>query len=305
MTHPAARAVAVKGHLGAAKWLVARRLSQGLALALFLSGPLAGVWVLRGSLGSSEVLGTVPFTDPLILAQSLLAGHAATAWLGAALVVGLYAVVGGRAYCAWLCPVNPLTDGAHWLRVRLGLKGGASVSRSLRWWGLGAVLVVSTLAGTVVWETVNPVTLLHRGLVLGGLVVGSAAWMVVAAVVLLDLFVSNRAWCGHLCPVGAAYGVIGKASLLRVSARGRAACDDCLACFHVCPEPHVLRPALRGRPGTSPVVLSGDCTNCGRCIDVCHAGVFAFTHRFDVRTAAPAAPAAGHHSQGESPPCAT
>ena len=49
-------------------------------------------------------------------------------------------------------------------------------------------------------------------------------------------------------------------------------------------------PTRGGRePGTTclaegPVILPGDCTNCGRCIDVCAMDVFRFTHRFDHHT---------------------
>lgn len=218
--------------------------------------------------------------------------------IGAGCLSALYAVFGGRAFCAWVCPVNVLTDGAHRLRVRLGVRQGLSLPRGARWWALATVVGVSALTGAIAWEAVNPVTLLHRELVFGMVFSGSLAWMLLAGVVLFDVFAANRGWCGHLCPMGAAYGLIGKASLTRVSARGRADCDQCMACYHVCPEPQVLTPALKGGAGASPVVLSGDCTNCGRCIDVCHRDIFAFTHRFDHRTDArstpdaPAAPAA-------------
>ena len=32
-------------------------------------------------------------------------------------------------------------------------------------------------------------------------------------------------------------------------------------------------------------LFAGDCTNCGRCIDVCAPRVFKMTHRFDQRSA--------------------
>ena len=70
--------------------------------------------------------------------------------------------------------------------------------------------------------------------------------------------------------------------MLRVSAARREACDDCLDCFVVCPEQQVIRPALKGADqGIGPVILSGNCTNCGRCIDVCARDVFSFTTRFN------------------------
>jgi ferredoxin-type protein NapH len=103
----------------------------------------------------------------------------------------------------------------------------------------------------------------------------------VLAVFMLDLFVSKRAWCGSLCPVGAFYSLLGHAGLLRVSASRRAACDDCMDCYIVCPEPQVIKPALKEIPaGTGPLILSSQCTNCGRCIDVCAEDVFHFDTRF-------------------------
>ena len=125
--------------------------------------------------------------------------------------------------------------------------------------------------------------MLHRGLIFGM----GFAWTFVLAVFLFDLVVSRRGWCGHLCPVGAFYGLLGTGSVLRVSAANRAECDDCMDCFAVCPEMHVITPALRGAEGDTPLILSSDCTNCGRCIDVCAPDVFKFTTRFD-DTPAPA-----------------
>jgi ferredoxin-type protein NapH len=124
---------------------------------------------------------------------------------------------------------------------------------------------------------VNPVSMLHRGLVFGM----GAAWAIVAAVFLLDTFVSPRAWCGHACPVGAFYSLIGRFSLLRVAAVRRVQCNDCMDCYAVCPEPQVITPALKGEAkGASPVILSSSCTNCARCIDVCTRDVFEFGTRF-------------------------
>ena len=280
---PGQTAIAAKGWLAAHKWLILRRLSQAFFLGLFLVGPLTGFWLVKGNLTSSLTLDFLPLTDPYVLLQSLAAGHwpATTALIGAAIVLGVYALIGGRMYCSWVCPINPVTDLAYWLHDRLGLPKGWQPKRHVRLWILGMTLAVSALAGTVAWELVNPISMLHRGLIFG---IGFA-WAIVVAVFLFDLFVSRRGWCGHLCPVGAFYGLVGAKSLLRVSAHRRAACDDCMDCFAVCPEPQVITPALKGSGTDSgPVVLSPDCTNCGRCIDVCSVDVYRFTTRFDERT---------------------
>jgi ferredoxin-type protein NapH len=242
-------------------------------------------WIVKGNMASSLTLGVLPLTDPYVLAQQIVAGHwpLTTALVGAGIVLVFYLLVGGRVYCSWVCPINMVTDAADWLRNRLGIKGGARFSRDTRYWLLGATLLVAAVTGTLAWELVNPVTLVFRGLVFGmGL-----AWGVVAMIFLLDLLVSRRAWCGHLCPVGAFYSLLGFVSPLRVSAANRAKCDDCMDCFAVCPEQQVIKPALKGADkGLGPVILSGNCTNCGRCIDVCARDVF----KFDIRSNNPSTP---------------
>lgn len=277
---PGAASVAAHGWLYAHRWLLLRRAAQLFFLAIFLLGPLTGVWLVKGTLASSLTLDLLPLTDPYVLLQALAARHwpALTALLGALIVLLGYALIGGRVYCSWVCPINPVTDLAAWLHQRLSLPKGWQPKKHTRLWLLGATLLVSAATGTIAWEAVNPITLLHRGLLYGL----GFAWALVLAIFLFDLFVSRRGWCGHLCPVGAFYGLLGAGSLLRVSAYQRAACNDCMDCFAVCPEPQVITPALRGaKDGLGPVVLSGDCSNCGRCIDVCSESVYRFSTRFD------------------------
>ncbi len=279
---PGAEAVRVKGWFGAHRWLLLRRISQLTVLALFLSGPWFGVWIAKGNLVSSLTLGVLPLTDPYLFVQSLAAGFmpAATALIGAAIVVAFYALFGGRLYCAWVCPVNAVTDAAAWLRRRLGLKSGRVPDANTRYWVLAGSLLAAAATSSLVWEAVNPVSIVQRSLIFG--LGGSLS--VVFAIFAYDLLVAARGWCGHLCPMGAFYGLLGQKSLLRVTADQRGACNDCMDCFTVCPEPQVIRPALKKAGQDSPLILDRDCTNCGRCIDVCGRNVFHFTHRFDQRS---------------------
>ena len=278
---PGREAVRAKGWWMAHRFLLLRRFSQAAILGLFLAGPLAGVWIVKGNLSSSLALSVLPLTDPFVLAQVLATRHMPemSALAGVAIVIAFYMLVGGRVFCSWVCPVNVVTDGAAWLRRRLGIATGRAPRASLRTWLAGAILLACAASGAAVWETVNPVSLTQRALIFGGTV----AWGAAAAVFLFDLLIAPRGWCGHVCPVGAAYSLIGTASLLRVSARHASACNDCADCFAVCPEPQVIVAPLKGKAGAGPVIRDSDCTNCGRCVDVCSTSVFAFTHRFDQR----------------------
>lgn len=279
--HPGREAVRDKGWLRAHRWLLARRLSQLLIFGLFLLGPWAGVWIVKGNLSASLTLGTLPLTDPFVLAQVLATRHwpEASALLGAGIVIAFYLLVGGRSFCSWVCPVNVATDSAAWLRRRLKINSGRAPHPALRHALLVAVLAVAAITGVTAWEWVNPVSLTQRALIFGG----TLAWTALAAVFIYDLLLAPRGWCGHVCPHGALYSLIGRGAVLRVAATHSSRCNDCADCYAVCPEPRVIPIALKGKQGATPVIADAACTNCGRCIDVCSTDVFRFTHRWDSR----------------------
>lgn len=256
------------------KWLILRRLSQLSILLLFIFAPL---WIIKGNLSSSVLFNTVPLTDPYVLLQSFFAGHtiATTALIGAAIVLIFYIIVGGRVYCSWVCPINMVTDAAAWLRNRLGIKGGNTLSRHLRYWIFAMSLLAAFVTGTLAWELINPVSMFQRGIIFGGL----AIYLIVLGIFLFDVFIAKNGWCGHLCPVGAFYSLLNKISILKVKAANRSKCDDCLDCFVVCPEHQVIKMPLKDK-NANPLILDANCTNCGRCIDVCGKQVFEFSHRF-------------------------
>ena len=265
------------GFIRSHRWLLLRRLSQLAILMMFLSGPWFGVWILKGNYSGSLLLDTVPLTDPLMMLESLFAGHwpALTALAGALVIVAIYALIASRAFCAWVCPLNPVTDLAAWMRRKLNIRQSASLPRGLRYGILLAVLAGSAVSGTLLWEWLNPVALLGRSLIFGAV---GGLWLILA-VFLFDLLVTEHGWCGHICPMGALYGVIGAKAMVRVSAEHREKCTRCMDCFHVCPESQVLRePVLNN--DHSPLVLSKDCISCGRCMDVCAEHVFEFKNRF-------------------------
>ena len=272
-------AIAAKGWWSAHRWLLLRRSVQLGVLALFRAGPWLGWWVVKGNLSYSLTLDTLPLADPLVMLQSLLTGHVPerNAIIGVAIVLAFYLLVGGRVYCAWVCPVNIVTDAASALRRRLDIRGGGDLPRQTRYWMLALILALAAGTGSIVWELVSPVSLLPRGLIFGM----GGGWLLIAGIFLFDLFVMKRGWCGHLCPVGAFYGLLGRVGLVRVSATRREDCNDCLDCFTACPEQHVIRLPLKGaHKGVGPMIKDSDCTSCGRCIDVCAKDVFQFVPRF-------------------------
>lgn len=258
------------------RWLLMRRSLQILiVLAFVVDLPEIGR-IAAGNLSSSVWFWHVPLTDPFVMLQSLLAGAplAKAALIGVAIVAAFYAFFGGRIYCSWVCPINMLTDAAHWLRHKLKIKGNLTLSRELRTVLLVIALVLSVITGTLAWEIINPITLFQRELMWAS----TAGLTFLAALFLFDFFVSRRGWCGHLCPVGAFYKWLGRYGRLRVTALKTDACSGCSDCITVCPEPHVLAPLVAQKAMT---VTDSDCTRCGACLDKCDSG--ALTMKLDLR----------------------
>ncbi|HCE3286079.1 quinol dehydrogenase ferredoxin subunit NapH [Vibrio parahaemolyticus] len=258
------------------RFLVLRRLCQLTIIALFMAGPTLGV--LTGNLSSSMLLDTVPLSDPLIVLQALATGHIPefNALLGVVIVVVFYAILAPRAFCAWVCPLNIVTDFAAWLRRKFNIKASYRWSPAIRYWLIPVLMLGSALSGAILWTWLDPVAALHRGLVFGM----GAGWVLIALVFVLDLLLVEHGWCGHLCPLGATYGVIGRKSLLRVTAVRREDCTKCMDCFYVCPEPEVLRQPLKEGDRR---VMDQNCISCGRCLDVCPEHVFEFKNRLNVK----------------------
>ena len=222
--------------------LLRRALQLGLLLLFFgtvrWGWKLAGQPVLTGNLSSSEFL---------------------------------VAVIGGRTWCAWVCPINMVTDLASRIRRQLNIKDAFKISRKIRYSVLVLTLVLSILTGVAAFEWVSPIGMLHRELIFG---IG-AGWIAILGVFLFDLLILKNGWCGHLCPLGAFYAVVGKVAQLRI-AFDTPTCTQCCECVKVCPEPQVFNFKAATKTG---MIVSGECTNCGRCITVCPED----TLKFDLR----------------------
>ncbi len=174
------------------------------------------------------------------------------------------------------CTANMVTDLAAWLRGRLGIRDMFRLSRSIRYSVLSVALILSAIMGVAAFEWVSPISMLHRELIFGiGL-----GWTAVLGVFLFDLLILRHGWCGHLCPLGAFYAVLGKIAPIRVRF-DTPTCTHCGECARVCPEPQVLNLKKAAAVG---FIDSGECSNCGRCLSVCPERTLSFDRRTRIKS---------------------
>ena len=134
------------------------------------------------------------------------------------------------------------------------------INRNTRYGILLLGVILSTFLATPAFELISPVAILHRAVIYG---IGGA-WALILALFLFDFGMVRYGWCGHLCPIGAFYSLIGRFSFLKVK-HYTDPCTNCGKCFQVCHEVQVL--SLINKE--SGFIKSGECSSCLRCVEVC------------------------------------
>jgi ferredoxin-type protein NapH len=246
------------------KYLIARRIVQLSIFLLFIGGNYFGWKVLIGNYSSATFLDKILLSDPYAVLQILASGFIGSVdlFIGAVIIFSFYAIIGGRVFCSWVCPVNLLSDFAQWLREKINFKSKSvlTLNRNTRYYILGLSFILSAIIGVAAFEIISPISIFHRAIIFG---VGGS-WTIILALFLFDLAIVKNGWCGHLCPLGAFYAIVGKYGLLKIYHQ-KEKCTLCNYCFDVCPEKQVLD-IIGEETG---YIKSGECTNCARCIDVC------------------------------------
>ena len=263
------------------KYLILRRITQFLILFLYFAANYYGWKILVGNLSFSKLFNIIPLTDPYAFLQMLFAGAVLSSNLiiGVIIIVAFYGIIGGRAYCSWVCPVNLITDLAAWVRRKTHHEKDNLISamkiKKFRYFFLVILLLVSAAVGAAAFEFISPISMFTRAV---AFTLGFS-WVWLLAIFLFDAFVLKNGWCGHICPVGAMYSVIGSKSIIRVY-HEKEKCTNCGECLNICPENQVLSPVINKK---SDYISGIECTNCGRCIEVCEDDALKFTLRYLIK----------------------
>ena len=264
---------------GRHKWRNRRWATLIIVNMLFVVSYYFDVQLVEGALTASRVVG-FHFADLNSALQVMLAyKHVVlNLMIGTVTVFVMWWLLGVRTFCSWVCPYHLLAEWAETIHLKLEAKGiveDRTFHRGVRavFYVLFALLAVVT--GYTVFETISPTGILSRALIYGpGL---ALAWVLL--LLLFEVFVSRRAWCRYVCPIGVTYGIVGLISPVRV----QYTLKDCHhegECRKVCMVPHVLDITIKGKAHDVKVDVGADCTRCGLCVDMCPTNSLTFKKGF-------------------------
>ncbi len=242
---------------------------------LFVISYVLDIQILEGALTASRFVG-FHMADLNSSLQVMLAFKHVVLNLviGTVTLLIIWWLLGGRTFCAWLCPYHLLSEWAEMIHLKLVKKKLAKdnpFDRRARTWFWVIFVVLALVSGYTVYETISPTGIVSRALIYGP----GLALLWVALLLLFEIFYSRRAWCRYGCPIGLTYGIVGATSPLIVRYQLH-------SCFHegecrkVCLVPHVLDTVIKGRARGEEVEIGADCTRCGRCVDTCPTGSLKF-----------------------------
>jgi MauM/NapG family ferredoxin protein len=227
--------------------------------------------------------------DPYSALTVMLASRDWIWHLAPSLAVLASALVVGRAFCGWVCPLGTALDCWGGL-LRLRSKPGRPRRiANLKYYILAGTLAAAVLGSTAV-HFFDPMTIAERSGIfvvrqaVSAVVRAGGDWAGAAGPSFEDRFyglsfvfalflagilaleaLNRRFWCRYLCPLGAALSVVGRVSRIVRQVKG---CESTDICKRAC---------VFGVVGDDPTATrSGECTLCLRCRRACPHGAISF-----------------------------
>lgn len=210
-------------------------------------------------------VGSLWFVSPLEGLESLLITRAVyMPSLIGMLIPFILALLLGRVFCSWICPVTFFLELFDRLRKKITgkkhLRNKLLFAKKTLWFVLIAELLVSMIIGAPLFVFLSPPGLIGRELMML-VFFGKLAFegSILVVILILELL-TRRFFCRSFCPLGGLLALIGSRRKLVVELLPQN-CTGCRKCEKTCPMglvPHLDE-------GKSPY-----CWNCGECIDSCN-----------------------------------
>jgi NAD-dependent dihydropyrimidine dehydrogenase PreA subunit len=244
-------------------------------------------WVTLGSflafVLAATLLHTLGYVAPSIHAICPYGGLESTLSLIAAgtflqkIVIGTYVLFGTtvalalilrRSFCGQICAFGGLQEFFGKIGKKLFKKRPVvpqkldKVLRYLKYVVLAVTVAMAWITGELWITPYDPFNALGHLADFNALITSYLVGFIILVLSLLGSVVYDRFFCKYLCPAGAFYGLIGKASPYAVRVN-EDACIRCGKCNKACPMNVEVMDAKNGR------VTSLECINCNECVNVC------------------------------------
>jgi len=249
------------------KWRSKRFFVLTGAFCLLLVAPLLNFYFNFNFIqGWYQSIGIGDFwiVSPLEGFESLLVTRESFAPLLTALLLPLLlALVLGRVFCSWVCPITFLTELSERVKILVGKRTKFSdrwaMLRKLLWLSLGLEIFLTLVLGAPIFVFLSPPGLVGRELMTFVFFRTLPLEGVIIVLVLILNLVGQRFYCRYLCPLGGFLALLGIRRRVRLK-NVMENCKGCRTCDQACPMG--LNPSL----GEGMTVY---CWNCGNCIDNC------------------------------------
>ncbi len=251
-----------------------RLLILGGAFLLIVINPLLNYFLhidLVQGWYQSIAVGRLWFVSPLEGLESVLVTK--SFYLPALVAMAIPIIVAlllGRVFCSWICPVTLILEGFDRIRKRVQsrkyLYNALVVAKRVLWFTLIAELLVSMVLGAPLFVFLSPPGLVGREIMMLVFFQTLAFEGILLVVIVLLELVTRRFFCRSFCPLGALLALFGRRRKLRVVTEQQS-CIDCGICKKSCPM------------GLVPNAGEGEtpyCWNCGECIDSCNSDALSF-----------------------------
>ena len=158
-------------------------------------------------------------------------------WMGIFIVSILAALLLGRVYCGWVCPINTVMRGVTWIKKKLHIKSVKIPAWLTRPWV--RIVVLGLFVAAFIFTMVSGKKL-------------PVLPILFAIGVILTLFFPEELWHRHLCPYGTIMSIPARKSKYAMVIDPDV-CNRCGMCKRVCPAKAVEKHELRYQ------ILKTDC----------------------------------------------
>lgn len=170
-------------------------------------------------------------------------------WLAIFVISLIAAVLFGRIYCGYICPMNTLMKPVEWISKKLKIQTNSTPkwlqSGIVVWFALGITIIVMVISKKALNINI-PVFLI---------------WLMLS--VLITLRYKPAVFHNYICPFGALQKIFGKYAKFSYTVDENK-CVGCKACEEVCPTE-----AIKVTDNQNAVINKTYCLQCSECKNIC------------------------------------